>query len=253
MVKLLPISGKDLPENVCERRVSIAKLLLFGFAIPPIGLAYFIVRTMITDFEGSTYTNCEVLNILPSVSAIARAQLLGWKLVTWLVLPFRLLIIYLYRRYYSHVFTRSLGCLVLLFFIYESLSTVVMALWVHISGDSMFHKVSVLSIWFSSFGYIGISFLCFKKQQCYAIEPHQRLSYMLKRKLVISYYSGTLIMWCWYPLHTYFCLPLAYSIFAFCEYIVSWSLMGYLWTSAFDFYPIYLCHDAQHGYFLTDI
>ncbi|KAM8718159.1 hypothetical protein ACLKA7_004807 [Drosophila subpalustris] len=252
-MKLLPISGKDLPANVAELRVSIARLLFYGFAIPPIGLTYFIMRTMWTDFEGSTYTSCGVLNILPSVSAIARSQVLGWKLVTWTLLPFRLAIACLYWRYYKHIFTRCLGCLVLVCFVCESLSTVVMALWVDISGDSMFHKVSVLSIWCSSFGYIGTSFVCLKRHQSLAIEPHQQLSYMLKRKLVFVYFSGTFTMWFWYLLHTNFCLPLAYSCFAFCEYIVSWCLMGYLWTSALDFYPIYLCHDAQHGYFLTDI
>ncbi|XP_062143085.1 post-GPI attachment to proteins factor 2 [Drosophila sulfurigaster albostrigata] len=252
-VKLLPCSTKDLHSQAPVLRISIARLLLVGFAVPPFVLAYMIVNVMITDFEHATYTDCRVLNALPSVSAISRSQQLGWKLVTWMLLPLRALIIVLYWRYYRKVFRRAykLQWLILFLFVYESLSTVFMARWTHISGDESIHMIVVCSIWLASFGYIGASFLCFKRHcNRFAVEPHQQLSYLLKKKCVIFYYSGTLAMWCCYPLHTEFCLPLAYTGFALAEYVVSWSLMGYLWTSAIDFYPFYLCRNAQRGFFL---
>ncbi|KAH8266491.1 hypothetical protein KR044_008056, partial [Drosophila immigrans] len=252
-LKLLPSSLKDLPSQAPELRVSVARLLLLGFSVTPLSLVYMIVKVLLTDFEHATYTECEVFNALPSVSAISRSQQLVWKLVTWALLPFRALIIVLYWRFYRQWFRRVylVQWLLLLLFLYESLSTVFMARLTHISGDEMVHKLIVCSIWLSSFGYIGVSFMCFKQHCCrHAVEPHQQLSYLLKRKLVISYYCGTLAMWCCYPLHTNFCLPLAYTGFALAEYVVSWSLMGYLCTSAVDFYPLYLCHNAQRGFFL---
>ncbi|XP_017837996.2 post-GPI attachment to proteins factor 2 [Drosophila busckii] len=255
MVKsqLLPISSKD---NVAltKFRISIANVLLVFYLIPPLSVCYFIINTLITDFEGSTATHCRVFNVLPSMSSVAKSQQVVWKLVTWQHFPARLLLIWLYSRYYCNRLNRGarkLSYVALYLLLQESISTVALAQWAHINGSVRIHIITVLSMWLSGCGYLAISFICYKQQRYEPLKPHEQLSYRLKRNLLCVYFCTIVSMWSWYLLHTQLCLPLVYSVFALCEYIVTLTNMLYLCTCYLDFYTLYLCH-GQYGYILTE-
>ncbi|XP_046866465.1 uncharacterized protein LOC6643913 isoform X2 [Drosophila willistoni] len=70
---LLPLTNKDL-SNPNPFRISMARILLMGLSVAPVALAFFLVRTIITDLDASTYTECKAFNVIPSVSSVAKSN-----------------------------------------------------------------------------------------------------------------------------------------------------------------------------------
>ncbi|EDW03454.1 GH10496 [Drosophila grimshawi] len=210
--KLLPITVNDLRHTcTCRLRISMAKLLLIGFVHPPTCMVYSIIKVMISDLEGSTLTHCNVLNIVPSLSAVIRAEQSLWVLNTWLHLPFRLLIIWLYCRYFKRRLPRSarlLRHLTVGLLIQNSLSCFPLAHLGHIAGPAAIHALIALSVMLSGFGYMGTSLLCHQRFRREHMEPHEKLSLMLKRKLFLTSLGIQLVMWPLFMLHNQLCIPL---------------------------------------------
>ncbi|XP_032591935.1 post-GPI attachment to proteins factor 2 isoform X2 [Drosophila grimshawi] len=234
--KLLPITVNDLRHTcTCRLRISMAKLLLIGFVHPPTCMVYSIIKVMISDLEGSTLTHCNVLNIVPSLSAVIRAEQS----------------LYFKRRLPRSA--RLLRHLTVGLLIQNSLSCFPLAHLGHIAGPAAIHALIALSVMLSGFGYMGTSLLCHQRFRREHMEPHEKLSLMLKRKLFLTSLGIQLVMWPLFMLHNQLCIPLVYSLFSLCEYLLNLSIMGFLCTASLDFYPVYLCRHAQLGYYLTDI
>ncbi|EDW65027.1 uncharacterized protein Dvir_GJ19646 [Drosophila virilis] len=252
MEKLLPISDKDLTRSpVRQFRISLSNLLLIGCALAPFTTIYTILMTLIYDFENSTYTHCEVVNILPSMSAVIRQQQQLWIFIVWLQLPARLLAAWLYWRYRRRGLpwlASLLKCLSLLFLVQNTLSSISMAHYGHLSGT--FHNATALSSWISGLGLLGLSHMSQRYCASEPMAPHERLSNRIKRKLLIMTCTAMLVMWPFYVLHTGYCMTMAYSVFSFCEYTLTLSIACHIWTSYLDFHHVNLC--LNFGCYLAD-
>ncbi|XP_064539598.1 post-GPI attachment to proteins factor 2 [Drosophila montana] len=254
MEKLLPISDKDLTKSsVRQLRISMSNLLLVGCALAPFTMVYTILMTLIFDYAGSTYTHCQVMNILPSMSTVIRQQQPLWIFIIWAQLPARLLAAWLYWRYRRRglpLRARILKYLSLLLLVYNSVSSISAVQYGHLSGT--FHNATALSSWITGLGYIGLSHMSQKFGAYEPMGPHERLSNRIKRKMLFTNCTAMVVMWPFYVLHVNFCLTMAYSVFSFCEYILTLSIACHIWTSYLDFYDVYLCLNLHFGCFLAD-
>ncbi|XP_030383695.1 post-GPI attachment to proteins factor 2 [Scaptodrosophila lebanonensis] len=256
-VKLLPTDTKD--ETLASPslfRISVAHLLLIGFSIPHIALAYFLIMTLLTDFENSNYTHCNVINVIPSISAVAKSQQTSLRVATWLHFPFRLLAIRLYCSYFRRKLARpvrSIGYLAVWFLILETLGSLVLSQTAQIGGEEPVHLLAAGLIWISGCLFMATTFVCYKYYHRDMMEPMEELSFKVKTRLVYTYFCSTLIMWFWYFVHNAVCLPFAYSVFSLCEYVTIWTMMSYTWTCYFDFYHVYLMYSPKMGYFMSEI
>lgn len=272
----LPQAVPHVQEPTTTWRISVSRFLFLGFGTLPSIFTWLIIRTILTDYWASTYTHCEVLNVVPSVSTAARHNQRVWLLLTWEVLVCRVIVAWLYARFYRHLVPRwlpQLGPIMMLLFLLEGLATAVLAQWSHISGEEMLHIITVLSIWCSQIFYMTAFNFCYSIYPSYALEPHQQRSYRLKRKLVRTIFGCSVVMIIFFLLHNKYCLPLgefedwgfheelyclhfllsAYSVFSFFEYILSYSAMCYIWSSYLDFYTLYLCWNVKQGFFLQNL
>lgn len=209
-LKLLPVSAKDLEITVVSRyRISVGHLLLIGCSFTNALTIFTILKTVVVDYERSTFTHCNVLHIVPSMSAVIHANQSCWKLLTWSHLPVRLLIAWLYWRYQRRILPRRTGLLIylfIMFFILNNISSIAIAEFGDVTGVNMIHVVPALSSWVTSCGFMAISFYCFTG--FVHKEPRERLSYVLKRKLLLSCLSASVVLWPLYFLHTELCVPL---------------------------------------------
>lgn len=210
-IKLLPETELEMPALAPTWRISMSHFLYLGFGALPLALTWCIIETILTDYWASTYTHCEVLNVLPSVSSAARHNELLWLMVTLEFLMCRVIVAWFYARFYRHLVPSSLpqlGAICLTLLLLEGISTVVMALSMKSSGGSSLHVLTVLSIWCSQTGYMTAFNYCYARYPSYALEPHQLRSYRLKRKLlrlILACFVGMIIF---YLLHNEYCLPL---------------------------------------------
>lgn len=271
-IKLLPETELKEPAVAPTWRISISHFLFLGFGIMPLGLTWCIIETILTDYWPSTYTHCEVLNVLPSVSSTARHNEFLWLMITLEVLMCCVIVAWLYARFYGHLVPHrlpQLGAICLTLLMLESISTVVMALSMNSSEGRSLHILTVISTWCSQIGYMTAFNYCYACYPSYALEPHQLRSYRLKRKLLRWILASFVVMTIFYLLHNEYCLPLgklvecilrfidfplvAYSVFSCFEYILNYSVMCYMWSSYLDFYWLYLCWSAKNGFSLENL
>ncbi|XP_068141766.1 post-GPI attachment to proteins factor 2 [Drosophila tropicalis] len=283
---LLPSTIKDL-SNPNPFRISMARILLLGLSVTPIALALFLVGTIITDLDASTYTECEAFNVIPSVSSVAKSNQVGWIIISWWSAAFILLTAFLYKRLYRRILprtVRSLSQILTGSLILHSFSILVWAHFAHINGTHPLHVITVILLWSSACIFLGGSFAIHKYHfSAGRISPKDldndsQYSYLLKRKLVFTFVGTFTFMWVWYLLHMEFCPTLehdkysrsqqysirvifnlfrcylfsVYSIFAIFEFVAFWSFLCYLCTAYFDFYNVYICHDKRLGYYLSE-
>lgn len=272
----LPQTLPHVQELTFTWRISVSRFLCLGFGILLGSITWFLIRTILTDYWGSTYTHCQVLNVVPSVSAVARHNQLFWLVFTWESLVCRVIVAWLYARFYRHLLPRflpRLGAIMLVLFMFDGLGTAILAQSTHISGDEILHKITVMSIWCSQVVYMTAFNFCYSIYPSYALEPHQQRSYRLKRKLVRLIFGCYVVMIIFYLLHNNYCLPLgefedwefheelyyfnflltAYSVFSLFEFILTYSTACYIWSSYLDFYLLYLCWNARDGLFLQNL
>ncbi|XP_017132234.1 post-GPI attachment to proteins factor 2 [Drosophila elegans] len=256
-LKMLPSSMKDLgPQR--HFRLPVGPFLALGLLQVPLCMAYNLVMAIATDFAATTYTSCHVFNFFPTTSAAAKSQHSIWAFACWMEFPFWIANAWLQFRFYRRTLpkaVRSFGYLIVMLL---AVSSFIMLLWgtfAQVDGDSLLHIAIALSLFMSCAIYMAGSFVCCKyymldkdRQQL-----HEELSIRLKSKLVFLYFVTVVIMWLFYFIHQKFCLPFAYSIFGFGEFVSSECFCLYLCLAYFDFYHVYICYDQRMGFYLSEI
>ncbi|XP_017107354.2 post-GPI attachment to proteins factor 2 [Drosophila bipectinata] len=253
-VKLLPSSLADLQP---KRRLTIyiRRVLGLGLLPVPISVVYVLVMAILTDFEASTYTSCQVLNVLPSSSAAARSQHEVWTMACWTQFPILLASACLQFRLYSRALprhARSFGCLVTFSLIQGSCSLVLWGSFATVDGDSFLHVVTAISMFTSAAIYMAGSFVC-AKYYLRCESRREKFSLWLKSRLVFVYFLAATTMWIWYVLHHQFCLPLAYSLFALGEFVSFECLCLNFWTAYWDYYHVVILYDKRQGFYISDL
>lgn len=208
-VKLLPSSLVDLQP---KRRLIIyfRRLLGVGLLPVPISVVYVFMMAILTDFEKSTYTSCDVLNVLPSSSAAAKSQHVVWGMACWTQFPFLLASAWLQFRFYRRALprsARSFGCLTTFSLIQGSCSLVLWASFATVNGDSLLHIATAVSMFTSAAMYMAGSYVC-AKYYLRRESRREKLSLWLKSRLVFVYFVAASTMWIWYVLHQKFCVPM---------------------------------------------
>ncbi|XP_041450694.1 post-GPI attachment to proteins factor 2 [Drosophila obscura] len=243
------------PKNVFFR-LPFAKLALAALSLPLGGFFFCVVWSLLFDFVRSTYTHCDVVNYLPSVSAAIgnyEPQKTIWRLAIFLHLPLRLAVAKMYLEYYKEHIRRSrrlLGILACFLNVVEDLALFCLSFWT--SADSYeTHRNAFVVFIACSECYMLISYLLNRNARKVVLLPHEEKSLRYKRNLfLVNVLAFGLAGYC-FVRHNARCEAGVYTFFALFEYIVVLTNMGFHMTSYWDFYALNVVCDAKHGLYLT--
>lgn len=111
-------------EQIYIFRCKFKKFARITVALPLAGFTICVLLSIIKDFESANYTHCNVVNVLPSVSAAIGSyypQNIIWKACIAIHSPARFVIALLYYQHNSNVIARRLNFWVLFIFLLNCL------------------------------------------------------------------------------------------------------------------------------------
>ncbi|XP_055839845.1 post-GPI attachment to proteins factor 2-like [Episyrphus balteatus] len=245
----------DRSNKACKPIITLP----FGyFAVLIVGLPFFsflfcVFCSVLFFFEESTYTHCEVLNYLPSVSAAIgryQPQRFVWQLAICLHFLPRLYVAKMYAEYYKEAITNeylAMAHFACFLNVFENFALLGLSLWTS-SQSYKLHKICFLIFIATSEVYMLISyFLNEDGKRIKRLNIQERLARRTKGNLfVINLIAFVLAGYC-FRRHNDYCEPGVYTLFAFFEYTVVLINMCYHMTAYWDFYGRTLTFDWKNG------
>ncbi|KAM3837907.1 post-GPI attachment to proteins factor 2 isoform 2-T4 [Vipera latastei] len=180
-----------------------------------------------------------VPNYLPSLSAAigaAAPERYVWRLCIALQAAPRLLVASAYWRHYrgsTRLYPR-LRRAVLGLALGENLGLLLLT-YVSSGENHAFHQNAFGLFIVSALGHMFLTCLLWGMTKKYAIAPEERKSYKWKWRLFVFNLVTFLMAVCCYYRHNWYCEPGVYTAFAFLEYLVVLSNMGFHMTACWDF------------------
>lgn len=137
--------------------LSFSKIAWFTVCIPLIGFFFCIVWSIVYDFERTTETHCNVYNFFPSVSAAIghyRPQKDVWKTAITLQAAIRILVFYMYYKYYKETFYKWAQGIInftLFSYILENIALIMLSFWS--SNENYGKELNLNLLYFNDFIY----------------------------------------------------------------------------------------------------
>ncbi|XP_017020329.1 post-GPI attachment to proteins factor 2-like [Drosophila kikkawai] len=237
-------------------RLPFPWVALISLALALAGFFFGVAWSLAFDFERSTYTECQVDNYLPSISAAIGSyepQRTVWQLAIFLHFPLRLVLAKAYLEHYLKKFRRSrrlLGILAYILNVVEVSALVCLSFWTS-SADYPTHRNAFLLFIACSESYMLISYLLFRSGPKAGLLPLEAKSLRYKRNLFsVNVVCFGLAGYC-FVRHNSYCEAGVYTFFALFEYIVVLTNMGFHTISSWDFHDLRVVCDHQRGLYLT--
>ncbi|XP_064481969.1 post-GPI attachment to proteins factor 2-like [Ornithodoros turicata] len=219
------------------RRLAVGTVML-----PLFSFIFCVIWSLIHNFKSVTATHCKVWNFLPSISAAIGSytpQIYVWRMGIALHSAPRLLVSFMYRRYYHNLLADSPG--------YQSLGTVAFVLNVvenlcllgltniSSSEDYPAHEKLFCTFVISSSLYmlLSVKLPSYIRRQ---LTPMERKSLKTKKTFAVASIIAAVIATYFFLRHNWHCEAGMYSMFALSEYIVVLSNMGFHMTAYWDFH-----------------
>ncbi|XP_050442287.1 post-GPI attachment to proteins factor 2 isoform X2 [Adelges cooleyi] len=233
-------------------KIKVPKLCLYTMLSVFCTFIFCIFWTVWFNLEDSTGTHCRVKNYLPSIStAIGKypAQQFLWTSIIFAHCPCRIAVISMYYQYYSKVVKPSLMWCVLLIWvlsIIEICSLVSLSIFTSIKYFSIHEKSFFTFICASELNML-ISCTLLKKGRCPKMIMTKVESKSLKYKIYLSIFNCVCFAFAGsaFVRHNAYCEPGVYTIFAFFEYFIALSNMGYHMTASMDLADISIVLDES--------
>jgi len=200
------------------------------------------------DFESSTATHCFFAkNVLPSISSAIGAsypQNYIWRICIALHAAPRFLTALMYRGYWTRILYPSLKnyililvCCVLSFV--ENFSLLGLT-YVSSREDYPIHEKCFITFMISSELYMLLTiYIMNNVQEKFLIGLHYQSLNVKKQLVAINMAFFAFAAYFFYR-HNWYCENYIYTLFAFSEYIVVFTNMGYHITAYWDFYDKYI-------------
>lgn len=232
----------------------------FAFAVvslPLGGFIFCVVWSLMFDFEAATGTHCRVPNLLPSISAAIgnyQPQRTVWQLaISAHFLP-RLMVARTYLKYFEDKIRknrRRLGHLAVLLNVIENISLLGLSLFTS-AEDYKTHRNCFVTFIATSEVYMLLTYFLNKNaRKTLDLTWMERKSLRFKRDLFILNVVCFALAGYFFVRHNDYCEPGIYTFFAFFEYIVVFTNMGYHMTAYWDFCDRYLLFDKSHGFYFA--
>jgi len=227
-------------------------------SIPFLSFIFCVGWSLFKYFDRATATHCNVRNYLPSISAAIgnyQPQRLVWQLAILIQVIPRLSVIYQYYRLYDVIVRRNrrpIAYTACIFNVVENLALVGLSLWTSID-DYEIHKTCFITFIATSECYMCMTYFINKNalRNVGKLSRTQQTSLNFKRNLFIINVFSFFCAGYFFVRHNDRCEPGVYTLFAFFEYIVVLTNMGFHLTSAYDFKDKWLILDAKKGLYFT--
>ncbi|KAH8242739.1 hypothetical protein KR032_001591, partial [Drosophila birchii] len=237
-------------------RLPFPWVALSSVGLPMAGCIFGVTWSLIFDFERSTYTDCQVTNYLPSISAAIGSyepQRTVWQLVIFLHFPLRIVMAKAYLQHYLKDFRhcRQLwGVVAHCLNVAEVLALVCLSFWSSTTHYTT-HRNAFIAFIACSESHMLISYLLYRNAPGAGLLPLEAKSLRYKRNLfLVNIVSFGLAGYCFIR-HDSYCEPGVYTLFAVFEYVVVLTNMGYHRTSAWDF-PTFTVVCDKRGLYLSE-
>nr|CAB3264806.1 post-GPI attachment to proteins factor 2-like [Phallusia mammillata] len=210
--------------------------------LPFFALTFAIVWSLLFAFDASTRTHCHVPNYLPTVSAAIglTPQAYVWRACIGISTTPRLIALWMYRSYLRQ---SQLDATALLKPFHRLLSLVMLTghfveIWalLVLSVISSTENGDLHEYAFITFMVGGITSMITDSLNKTTLVLNERERQMAKRKLIFCILNITSFVWAvvFYFQHNWYCKPGVYTLFAFFEYIVILSNMGFYYTQKLE-------------------
>jgi len=200
-------------------------------------------------FEGSTKTHCNVPNFLPSISAAIgdfTPERYIWRFCIGLHCFPRLMSAFVYKNFYlrsplrpsetldeGRCFYVLMCWLICVLHLGENLALLSLS-FVSSTENHAFHEMSFITFVILSQLYIVLTLYMFRYSGRQRASSQGHKSYQTKQTLFVINICALLASVYFFVRHNRYCEPGVYTIFAFCEYVVVLSNIGFHATIAID-------------------
>jgi len=222
-------------------RIRFGRFALLFVSLPFFSFIFCVVWSLLFDFERATATHCRVDNLLPSISAAIgnyQPQRLVWQIAIVIHFLPRLMVARMYLKHYEDKIRknrRKLGYLAVLLNVAENFSLLGLSLFTSATNYEI-HRNCFSTFIFTSEVYMLLSYLLNKNaRKVPEVMGLERRSIRFKRNLFITNVVCFAAAGYFFVRHNNYCEPGIYTFFAFFEYIVVLTNMGYHMTAYWDF------------------
>ncbi|XP_066501795.1 post-GPI attachment to proteins factor 2 [Hoplias malabaricus] len=214
--------------------------------LPLLGFIACITVSILYHYDEATYTHCQVLNYLPSISAAISLtpERYIWRFCIGLHSAPRFLVATAYFSFYRGRFgrqlkTQLLSVFTLLCALSENIGLLLLT-YVSSTETYSFHKNGFILFIGSSLVHMlctcRLWWVITKKYHFIAESLKQEMtSYRYKIRLFLLNFCSCLVAGYFYWRHNKYCEPKIYTLFALCEYLVVLSNMAFHMTAFWDF------------------
>lgn len=243
------MSDSEMVIRIPLRKLSIATVML-----PLSAFILCIYLSLRYNFTMSTATHCGVPNYLPSISSAIGEfvpQRYIWRAAIAVHSAPRFLLAAMYNSFMKRILSNAGD--------YQSMVKVTTALnvveniallglsFVSSKENYNIHKFFFIVFMVCSELYMVITYLLLKYNKIRLSSPLERIAYLKKKQLMIANVTSFFVALYFFYRHNTYCEPGMYSIFAFLEYLVVLTNMGFHMTAYYDFHN----HDLIVGEWKT--
>uniref|UniRef100_T1JLR0 Splicing factor YJU2 n=1 Tax=Strigamia maritima TaxID=126957 RepID=T1JLR0_STRMM len=223
-------------------RLSVPKVALITLAFPFGAFITCILWSIKYDFEAATFTHCRVSNYLPSISAAISftPQRYIWRICIALHAAPRVLAALCYYKHYRQrfgYFDKSWIVIIRITFLLNLIEILALIGLTYVSSTENYDVHEKCFIAFMACSEIYMLLSCYLFKKCMnSASTLERRSLRWKRILALTNILAFIVALYYFWRHNNYCEAGLYTKFAFFEYIVVLSNMGFHLTACWDFY-----------------
>ncbi|XP_063702090.1 post-GPI attachment to proteins factor 2-like [Culicoides brevitarsis] len=234
--------------------ISFGRFSVIIVSLPFFGFIFCVAYSVLFFFKQSTGTHCHVFNLLPSISAAIgnyQPQRFVWQLCIVLHFLPRLLIARMYLKHYEDIIRmnrRGFAYLAVFLNILENFALLGLSLFTSIDSYEI-HKNCFVTFIAASEVYMLISYFLNKNgRKIPELNKIEEKSLKYKQRLFLINVVCFALAGYFFVRHNEYCEPMIYTFFAFFEYIVVFTNMGFHMTAYWDFSMLSLAFDWINGF-----
>ncbi|KAK4288980.1 hypothetical protein Pmani_038025 [Petrolisthes manimaculis] len=229
--------------DVSVVRIAVARLAVVTVSLPLGAFLLCIYLSLRYNFDLSTATHCGVPNYLPSISSSIGEfvpQRYIWRIAIAVHSAPRFLLASMYHSFMNRVlpvdpFYKKAVRFTTLLNVVEIIALLCLS-FVSSKENYDMHKFSFIVFMLCSELYMLITYLLLKDNRPRLTSPLERCALTKKRQLMMANLTSFIVALYFFYRHNKYCEPGMYSVFAFLEYVVVLTNMGFHMTAYYDFH-----------------